>query len=184
MGISSALTLSDDFMKTTISASKLLDIIETPPKVDRKKGVQLKDVNGKIDFRNVSFKYATEADYAINHLSFIINPGETVAFVGESGCGKSTILQLIQRFFEIDSGEILLDDVDITTLSPLFLRSQIATVPQNSVLYTMSILDNIQCANPENATDSEVAEAARISNSHNFIMEKPNNYKSEVHKLH
>lgn len=180
MGISSALTLSDDFKKTSISARKLLDIIETPPKVNRKEGGQLKDVKGKIEFRDVSFKYATAVGYAVHHLSFTINPGETVAFVGESGCGKSTTLQLIQRFYEIESGMILLDDVDIQTLSPVFLRSQIATVPQSPVLFSMSILDNIRYANPDNATDSEVAEAARIGNAHNFIMEMPDNYKSEV----
>ena len=180
MGVSSALTLSDDFKKTSISAAKLLDIIETPPKVDRKKGNSLEKVNGKIEFRDVCFKYATAKTYAVNHLSFTINPGETVAFVGESGCGKSTTLQLIQRFYEIESGMILLDDVDMNTLSPLYIRSQIAIVPQSPVLFSMSILDNIRYANPENATDSEVAEAARIGNAHNFIMEIPNNYKSEV----
>lgn len=180
LGISSALTLSDDFKKTTISASKLLDIIETKPKVDRKLGSTLSDVRGKIEFRDVTFKYATAATYAVHHLSFTINPGETVAFVGESGCGKSTTLQLIQRFYEIESGQILLDDVDMKTLSPLFIRSQIAIVPQSPVLFSMSILDNIRYANPKNATDSEVAEAARIGNAHNFIMEIPNNYKSEV----
>ncbi|KAK8876060.1 hypothetical protein M9Y10_006244 [Tritrichomonas musculus] len=180
LGISSALTLSDDFKKTTISASKLLDIIETPPKVDRKVGDSLRDVKGKIEFRDVTFKYATAKTNAVQHLSFVINPGETVAFVGESGCGKSTTLQLIQRFYEIDDGMILLDDVDMRTLSPMFIRSQIAIVPQSPVLYSMSILDNIRYANPENTTDAEVAEAARIGNAHNFIMEMPQNYKSEV----
>lgn len=180
MGISSALTLSDDFKKTTISASKILDIVETPPKVDRKQGKQLSDVKGKIEFRDVTFKYATADSYAVHHLNFVINPGETVAFVGESGCGKSTTLQLIQRFYEIESGTILLDDVDMKTLAPTYIRSQISIVPQSPVLFTMSILDNIRYANPENATDAEVAEAARIGNAHNFIMEMPNNYKSEV----
>ena len=180
LGISSALTLSDDFKKTTISAAKLLDIIETPPKVDRKSGGTLPEIKGKIEFRDVTFKYATAKNNAVEHLSFIINPGETVAFVGESGCGKSTTLQLIQRFYEIDSGKILLDDVDMQTLSPVYIRSQISIVPQSPVLFSMSVLDNIRYANPEGSTETEVAAAARVGNAHNFIMEMPNNYKSEV----
>ena len=181
LGISSALTLSDDYKKTTISAAKLLDIIETPPKVDRKQGNSpSKGVKGKIEFRDVTFKYATAKTNAVEHLSFVINPGETVAFVGESGCGKSTTLQLIQRFYEVDSGTILLDDIDMKTLSPVYIRSQISIVPQSPVLFSMSILDNIRYANPSNYTDQETCEAARIGNAHNFIMEMPNNYRSEV----
>lgn len=179
LGISSALTLSDDFKKTTISAAKLLEIIETPPKVDRKLGGSLESVKGKIEFRDVSFRYETQKVNAIDHLSFVINPGETVAFVGESGCGKSTTLQLIQRFYEINSGQILLDDVDMSTLSPVFIRSQISIVPQSPVLFSMSIMDNIRYSNPK-STEAEVAAAARIGNAHNFIMEMPQNYKSEV----
>ena len=180
LGISSALTLSDDFKKTSVSAGKMLEIIETKPKVDRKVGGSLESVRGKIEFRDVSFKYPTAETYAVRHLSFVINPGQTVAFVGESGCGKSTTLQLIQRFYEIESGMILLDDVDMKTLSPVFIRSQISIVPQSPVLFSMSILDNIRYANPKKITDQEVAEAARIGNAHNFIMEMPENYKSIV----
>ena len=180
LGISSALTLSDDFKKTNVSAAKILEIIETKPKVDRKAGGSIKEVRGKIEFRDVSFKYPTAETYAVRHLSFVINPGQTVAFVGESGCGKSTTLQLIQRFYEIESGMILLDDVDMKTLSPVFIRSQISIVPQSPVLFSMSILDNIRYANPKKITDQEVAEAARIGNAHNFIMEMPENYKSIV----
>ena len=99
LGISSALTLSDDYKKTTISATKLLDIIETPQKVDRKQGNSPSEgVKGEINFQDVTFKCATAKTNAVEHLSFVINPGETVAFVDESGCGKSTTLQLIQRF--------------------------------------------------------------------------------------
>ena len=180
MGVSSALTLSDDFKKTSISAAKVLDIIETPPKVDRKKGNSLPSIKGKIEFKNVTFKYATAKTNALNNLSFVISPGETVALVGESGCGKSTTLQLIQRFYDVDKGQILLDDVDMMTLSPVFIRSQISIVPQSPVLFSMSILDNIRYANPTGFTKQEVANAARIGNAHNFIMEIPNNYEAEV----
>ena len=179
MGISTALSLSDDFKKASVSAAKLLQIIETPPQVDRKAGGTLDHVNGKIEFRDVSFKYPGTNQWAVEHLSFVINAGETVALVGESGCGKSTTLQLLQRFYEVTSGEILIDDVNISTLSSVFLRSQIAVVPQSPVLFTMSIEDNIKYSK-NHATDEEVAHAAQIGNAHSFIMELPDNYKTRV----
>jgi ABC-type multidrug transport system fused ATPase/permease subunit len=138
-----------------------------------------KTVRGKIEFRDVGFKYATRESWAVRHLNFVIEPGETVAFVGESGCGKSTTLQLLQRFYEITEGEILIDDVPLHTLAPVFVRSQIASVPQGPVLFEMSIRDNLRYARPD-ADDSIVAEAARSGNAHNFIMEQPNNYNTMV----
>jgi ABC-type multidrug transport system fused ATPase/permease subunit len=99
--------------------------------------------------------------------------------VGESGCGKSTTLQLLQRFYEIEEGQILVDDVDIKTHSPMFLRSQISIVPQSPVLFSMTIKDNVRYIKPH-ATDDEVAQAAQVGNAHNFVMELPSNYNTIV----
>ena len=180
LGISQAMTMSDDFKKTLVSCAKVLDVIERKPEHDRKKGKSLKEIKGKIEFRDVTFKYSTAKTNALEHLSFVINPGETVAFVGESGCGKSTTLQLIQRFYEIQSGEILLDDVNVKELSQDYVRSKISAVPQSPVLFTMTVADNIRYAKPYQATEKEVADAAQIGNAHNFIMEIPNNYKAMI----
>lgn len=179
MGISQSLSTIEDFKKASRSAAKVLEIINRVPGIDNKKGDSLPNVRGKVEFRDVAFKYAGREEYAVNHLSFVVNPGETVALVGESGCGKSTTLQLLQRFYDIESGTILLDDVDVRTLSPEFVRSQISIVPQGPVLFSMSIKDNIRYAVPK-AADTEVAEAARVGNAHNFIMELPNNYETVV----
>ena len=183
MGIGQALAAVDDFKKTKISAAKVLNIVEKKPETDRHKGsntINGKDhVVGKVEFRDVAFRYKTREEYAVKNLSFVINPGETVALVGESGCGKSTTLQLLQRFYEIEKGKILVDDVDIRTLSQIFLRSQIAIVPQGPVLFSMSIKDNIRYAKP-NASDQDVANAARTGNAHDFIMELPQNYDTVV----
>ena len=168
-----------DFKKAQASASKLLQIADAKPKVDRKQGRSLQEVHGKMEFRDVGFKYDGREEYAVRHLSFTVNPGETVAFVGESGCGKSTTLQLIQRFYDCQEGTIFIDDVDIKTLSGVFVRSQISIVPQGPVLFSMSIADNIKYSKPS-ATDAQVADAARIGNAHNFIMELPDNYKTIV----
>lgn len=183
MGVSQSLATVDDFKKCKISAAKVLEIIERKPETDRHIGANTingnDQIHGKVEFRDVSFRYKTREEWAVNELSFVINAGETVALVGESGCGKSTTLQLLQRFYEIQKGTILVDDVDIRSLSPIFLRSQIAIVPQGPVLFSMSIKDNIRYAKPH-AKEQEVADAARTGNAHNFIMELPQNYDTIV----
>ena len=146
LGISMFLSLSDDFKKARVSAWKVLRILETEPKVDQNEGGTMDHVVGKIEFVDVGFKYETRNEWALRHLTFTINAGETVAFIGESGCGKSTTLQLLQRFYEIQEGQILIDGVDIRTLSPRNVRSFISVVPQGPILFSMSVKDNIRFA--------------------------------------
>lgn len=179
LGISLFLSLSDDFKKARVSAAKVLRILETEPNVDQDEGDALESIVGKIEFVDVGFKYETREEWAVRHLSFTINAGETVAFVGESGCGKSTTLQLLQRFYEVQEGKILIDGVDIQTLSGRNVRSFISVVPQGPVLFSMSVKDNIRFSRAS-ATDEEVAEAARLGNAHDFIMEIPDNYEAIV----
>jgi ABC-type multidrug transport system fused ATPase/permease subunit len=183
MGISSSLSMLGDFQKAGLSAAKVLEIMEKKPKYGRHVGARdlngAKTIAGRIEFKDVGFRYATRESWAVRHLDFVIEPGETVAFVGESGCGKSTTLQLLQRFYEVEEGEILIDGVPIQSLAPMFVRSQIATVPQGPVLFSMSIRDNLRYARPH-ASDTEVAAAARTGNAHDFIMEQPNNYETVV----
>lgn len=179
LGISLFLSLSDDFKKARVSAAKVLRILETEPNVDQDEGDALESIVGKIEFIDVGFKYETREEWAVRHLSFTINAGETVAFVGESGCGKSTTLQLLQRFYEVQEGKILIDGVDIQTLSGRNVRSFISVVPQGPVLFSMSVKDNIRFSRAS-ATDEEVAEAARLGNAHDFIMEIPDNYEAIV----
>jgi ABC-type multidrug transport system fused ATPase/permease subunit len=178
-----ALGLIEDFKRAGTSAAKLFSLIDAKPKIDRHIGSQSlnseQGLRGRIEFRDVGFKYSTQSEWAVRHLSFTIEPGQTVAFVGESGCGKSTTLQLLQRFYEIDEGMILIDDVDIKTLAPEFIRSQIAVVPQTPVLFTMSIAENIRYGNPT-APDDDLASAAKTGNAHEFIMELPMNYETAV----
>ncbi|KAH0786047.1 ABC transporter family protein [Histomonas meleagridis] len=176
-----AFSVSEDMSKAAVSAAKIIEILEAEPDFDRKKGKELKNVKGEIEFRDVCFKYESQSTNAIDHLSFVIKPGETVAFVGESGCGKSTTLQLIQRFYDIQSGQILIDGKDIKDYSPVSLRSFISSVPQSPVLYSMTILENIKISK-EDATKKEVVRAAQIGNAHNFIMSFPNQYVSTVHQ--
>ncbi|OHT11402.1 ABC transporter family protein [Tritrichomonas foetus] len=197
-GIALLLSLTDDFKKANMAASRLLSILYLEPEVDQEndgKSLKEKYLTGKIEFRNVGFRYKAKKksdtfeensnqsdkkdEWALRNLSFTIQPGQTVAFVGESGCGKTTTLQLLQRFYEIEEGQILIDDIDIKSLNPQYVRTSIASVPQTPVLFTMSILDNIRYCNPDKS-EEEVADAARLGNAHNFIMEMPENYSSLV----
>ena len=180
IGITQALMVVDDFTRANVSARKILEVLETPIHTDQRKGdYPDHGVKGRIEFKDVYFKYETCDNYAVRELSFVVEPGETVALVGESGCGKSTTLQLLQRFYEIEKGEILIDGIDIRTLSPKYLRSQVSIVPQSPVLFSMSVKDNIRYAKP-NAKDRDVAEAAQVGNAHPFIMTLPNNYDTIV----
>ena len=182
MGVSSALGVLEDFAKAGISAAKVLNIIHRKPMISRDDGAEDIDgggVVGKIEFKDVGFKYKTREEYAVRHLSFTVEAGQTVAIVGESGSGKSTTLQLLQRFYEVQEGQLLIDGVDIKELAPSFVRSQIASVPQTPVLFTMSIRDNIRYSVPD-ADDVDVAEAASTGNAHNFILELPNSYDTKV----
>jgi ABC-type multidrug transport system fused ATPase/permease subunit len=180
-GMQQCITSMDDLRQAGYSAAKLLQILNRKPSVNRNEGNSINSahVNGKIEFRDVCFKYKTRDDYAVQHLSFTINAGETVALVGESGCGKTTTIQLLQRFYEIESGSILIDDVDIKTLSGVNVWSHIATVPQTPTLFSMSVLDNLRFGKSD-ATEDEVTSAAQIGNAHDFIMELSDNYKTEV----
>lgn len=177
--IQNLFTIIDDFRKANLSGAKILQLIDRKSEFDLNYGKSLDNIQGKIEFRNVCFHYQTRDVKVLNNLSFIIKPGETVAFVGESGCGKTTTLQLLQRFYETYSGEILIDDVNIKDLSPSFLRSQISIVPQNPSLFSFSILDNIRFSRPDAESD-ECVQAARIGNSHDFIMELKETYNTEI----
>ena len=179
MGFTQISTFIDEYKKGIISASKILDLIDFEPATDIYEGESLNSIEGKIEFDNVGFRYKTNNEWAVKNLSFIINPGETVAFVGESGCGKTTTLSLLQRFYEIEEGKITIDGYDIKTLSQEYLRSQIAVVPQTPVLYSMSVSDNIRFANTE-AKEEDIIKASQISNAHDFIMELNDKYDTLV----
>jgi ABC-type multidrug transport system fused ATPase/permease subunit len=109
-----------------------------------------------------------------------VSPGESVAIVGESGCGKTTALQLIMRFYDATAGQVLIDGMDVRDLSPIDLRSQIAYVPQTPVLFSMTIRDNVRFGRP-NAGRTDVIEAAVTAHAHEFIRELDDGFTTEVH---
>jgi subfamily B ATP-binding cassette protein MsbA len=135
-------------------------------------------VRGEVEFQDVFFSY-NERETVLGGVSFTAKPGETVALVGPSGAGKTTIIQLLPRFYEIDSGRILIDGVDIRDLDLYDLRSFIGTVSQETVLFDDTVRENIRYGKPD-AAEKEVIEAARVANAHQFITELKDGYDTMI----
>jgi len=139
-----------------------------------------KPVKGAVSFEGVRFHYPTRpGQSALDHVSLTIAPGETVALVGPSGAGKTTILQLLLRFYDPQSGVIRLDGVDIRDLARADLRGAMALVPQDPVIFATSAMENIRFGRPE-ASDAEIEAAARAAAAHDFIMALPQGYATEL----
>ncbi len=159
------LTLLNEILQTGIAAGQsVFALIDTDPEQNNA-GKTLLSCKGEIKYNNVCFKYESREAKTLEKINLTINPGETVAFVGKSGSGKSTIVNLLPRFYELDEGSITIDDMDITEYSLASLRDQIATVNQDVTLFNDTIANNIAYAQNLDANDKKViqaAEAARV----------------------
>ena len=135
---------------------------------------------GEIVFKDVTFAYPSRSTVAtLSDVNITIKSGETIALVGLSGAGKSTFIQLLQRFYDPDQGKIFLDGIDIKTMNRLDFRKSIALVPQDPVIFASTVIENIRFGNPE-ANDEEIYEAARAASAHEFITELPQGYETYV----
>ena len=162
------------------AAKRILPIIDLENKIDEKKdAVNLKVKNGSIEFKNVNFKYKETEKSVLNSINLKIIGGKMNALVGHSGAGKSTILNLIPRFFNSTNGDILIDDQSIYQLKIHSLRGNISLVSQETTLFDDTIRNNISYANPS-ATNEEIVEAAKNSFSHEFIDKLPNQYDTQI----
>ena len=161
-----------------IAANRVFEILETNNQIQDKGTVVAKKFDGNIEFRNVHFGYI-EKEEVIKGINLIVNPGETIAIVGATGAGKSTIINLLNRFYEINSGAILIDNENINNYTLDSLRLQIAVVLQDVFLFADTILNNITLNNPA-ITREEVIAAAKNIGVHEFIMSLPENYDFNV----
>jgi len=135
---------------------------------------------GEIVFKDVTFAYPSRSTVAtLSDVNITIKSGETIALVGLSGAGKSTFIQLLQRFYDPDQGKIFLDGIDIKTMNRLDFRKSIALVPQDPVIFASTVMENIRFGHPE-ASDEEIYEAARAASAHEFITELPQGYETYV----
>ncbi|XP_028121789.1 ABC transporter B family member 9-like [Camellia sinensis] len=182
-GISQTTALATDTNKAKDSAASIFEIIDSKPKIDSSsnEGTTLATINGDIEFKHVSFKYPTRPDVQIfRDLCLTIPSGKTVALVGESGSGKSTVISLIERFYDPESGHIFLDGVEIQKLKLSWLRQQMGLVSQEPVLFNETIRTNIAYGKKGEAAEEEIIAATKAANAHNFISALPHGYDTNV----
>lgn len=160
------------------SSERIFNTLDTPSQIQSPQSpILLSQVSGKIEFRNVWFRYSVKGPYILQDVSFTAEPGEMVAIVGATGSGKSTIINLLTRFYDIEKGEIFLDGVDIRRWDLANLRSQFALVLQDNALFSGTIEQNITLGNPEISTE-RVKETAIEVGADSFISRLPNGYQT------
>lgn len=171
--------LAEQLQNVKISAERLFEILDEEPLIKNAENpVKNVPINGNVKFDHVMFEYEPNTPI-IKDFSLDVKAGDTIALVGPTGCGKSTILSLLMRLYDTVGGSIKIDDVDIKQLDISYLRSHFGIVLQESLLFTISIADNIKYARP-NATMEEVINAAKIAEIHDEIMKLPNKYDSII----
>ncbi|WP_276677038.1 ABC transporter ATP-binding protein [Caldibacillus debilis] len=164
------------FSQAKASGERLLEILEEPEDI-REKPDAVRNVRfrGEVEFRGVTMKYTGDNQEAVEDISFHVRPGQIIGLIGPTGSGKTTITQLLARFYEPQKGEVLIDGRNIKDYSLYTLRSQIGYVPQESFLFSSTIKSNIAYGRPD-ATMEEIIEAAKRAQAHDFIMELPDGY--------
>ncbi|KAI3743442.1 hypothetical protein L1987_61151 [Smallanthus sonchifolius] len=170
------------FAKARVAAAKIFKIIDHKPNVDRncESGLELDSVLGQLQLKSVDFSYPSRPDVKIlNNFTLSVPAGKTIALVGSSGSGKSTVVSLIERFYDPTSGQVMLDGHDIKGLNLKWLRQQIGLVSQEPALFATTIKENILLGRPD-ASMVEIKEAARVSNAHSFIIKLPDAYDTQV----
>jgi len=167
------------YQQTMAGVERIFEVLgEQPDLVDAPDAVEFAGVEGRVDFRDVSFSYQT-GEQVLSHISFAMEPGKVVALVGPSGAGKSTIADVIPRFYDVTDGAVLVDGHDVRKVTSGSLREHIGIVPQETILFSGTIRDNIAYGKPD-ASDEEVEQAARAANAHGFIMQLEHGYKTVV----
>lgn len=158
------------FIRAKASAERIGEVFEAENTILIKDNpAQISNEEGRLEFNNVHFKYHLDSGYVLNSIDFSANPGETLAIIGSTGSGKSTLINLIPRFYDVVEGEVRIDGIDVKEFNPNELREKIAIVPQKVLLFTGSIKDNIKWGD-EKASDEEVEEVAKIAQAHDFII--------------
>jgi ABC-type multidrug transport system fused ATPase/permease subunit len=159
---------------------QVLKLLNTEPTVaDLPHAQEMPPIKGRVDFDHVTFRYRDDTPEVLHEVSLTIEPGQTVAFVGPTGAGKSTISKLIQRFYDVTEGSVKIDGIDVREVTQTSLRSQAGLVPQDPFLFSGSIVENIRFGQPT-ATSEEITAAAKLANAHDFIVGLPQGYDTPI----
>ena len=167
-----------NIQKGEASAERIITVLNTENTIKEKQNATVKEgFTNKIEFKNISFKY--KDDYVLKDFSLTINKGETVALVGQSGSGKSTLANLITRFYDVNKGDVIIDDNNIKDITKKSLRDLMGIVSQESILFNDTISNNIKLGS-QNATDAAILDAAKIANADEFIQNLPEKYDTNI----
>ena len=180
-GLSELSQVWGEIAQASGAAERLFEILDVEPQIKApSRPLALPTpARGAVEFKDVSFEYPSRHAPVLNHVSFRVAPGEKLALVGPSGAGKSTVFQLIQRFYDPAAGTVSFDGVSITDVDPAALRSSIALVPQDAVIFCTSVKENIRFGRPD-ATDGEIEKAAAAAHASDFIRRLPDGYETQV----
>ena len=166
--------------RASVSANRISEVLETNPSIsDKAQASETGITEGRVKFDDVSFSYGDSEEKVLHHISFTANPGETTAIIGSTGSGKSTMINLIPRFFDVTEGAITVDGTDVRDFSQHYLRENIGLVPQKGVLFSGTIASNLRFGG-DTASDEQLREAAAIAQSTDFIEAKPEKYESPI----
>lgn len=178
--IKKLISFTEQFQNGASGYTRFLEILSIHPDiVDQTNAITLTHALGDITFQDVSFHYEENTEAVLSNLNLHVNPGEYIALVGTSGVGKSTLCSLIPRFYDVSSGQILIDGTDIRNYTLKSLRDNIGIVQQDVYLFTGSVMDNIRYGRPD-ATEAEIVAAAQNANAHEFIMNLPEGYDTYI----
>ena len=167
------------YPRTAVSAARLQEVMDLPISIDpNPNGVTETETKGYLSFENVTFAYPGETESPVLHnISFEVKPGQTIAFIGSTGSGKSSLVQLIPRFYDVTLGKILVDGVDVRDYNLQALRQKIGFIPQKSLLFTGTIGDNLRYGK-WNASEGELEKASEISQAREFIHSRSERYEA------
>ncbi len=170
---------NEDFQIGLAAAQSVFEVIDTPPEIDEG-GKQLLQVRGEIEFKHVTLRYPNAKRPALDDLSFKVHPGEKLALVGKSGGGKTSLVNLLPRFYDVQQGSILLDGIDIRVLQLRNLREQFSLVSQDIVLFNDTVFNNIAYGALKNTPEDDVIAAAKAAHAWEFIQQLPNGLQNEI----
>ena len=167
------------YPRAAVSTDRINEVLNTKTKVEDGKISKENDVKGKVEFKNVSFKYPDSDEYILKDVSFTANKGETVAFIGSTGSGKSTLINLVPRFYDATDGEILIDDINIKDYTLETLHSKLGYVPQRAVMFNGSINYNVSYGSKK-ITDKKIKEAIKVAQAEEFVSKMPDKYEHNI----